>query len=310
MKIDIFDVGHGACSVITCPDGRRLMIDCGSKKDVPYWWPSIQFYGQTFAGLILTNLDEDHVSDFASTLNNLRIATVCTNNTIDAARLKQLKSEGMQSGVEAVYRYLQNPSCLNLSLVLPQIRVSMFRHPFGVFDDTNNLSMVTFVEYGSFCILYPGDLEEAAWRRMLPDPAFHALLSRVSLYVTSHHGRESGCCAELFDYTRCSPYAFIISDKEMLHDSQETNAWYRQHAKGLQKILQTPWDAPETRYVFTTRNDSCISIEVQPNANFVLYPKSKTQENVWPKPNPIPAVDWPSTLTGLNSLAGLLKKPI
>jgi hypothetical protein len=36
MKIDIFDVGRGACSVITCPDGRRLMIDCGSKNDPPY----------------------------------------------------------------------------------------------------------------------------------------------------------------------------------------------------------------------------------------------------------------------------------
>ena len=35
MRVDIFDVGHGACSVITCPDGKRLMIDCGSKGDPP-----------------------------------------------------------------------------------------------------------------------------------------------------------------------------------------------------------------------------------------------------------------------------------
>lgn len=97
MKIDIFDVGHGACSVITCPDGKRLMVDCGSKKDPPYWWPSIQFYGETFAGLILTNLDEDHVDDFESTLKNLRVATVCINNTIDATRLKLLKPKGHAS---------------------------------------------------------------------------------------------------------------------------------------------------------------------------------------------------------------------
>lgn len=310
MKIDIFDVGHGACSVITCPDGKRLMIDCGHKKDIPYWWPSIQFHGQTFAGLILTNLDEDHVSNFETTFNDLRIETVCINNTIDAAKLKQLKSEGMQAGVEAVHRYLQNPCRLNLKLNLPQINVRMFRHPFGVFNDSNNLSLVTFVEYGNFCIVYPGDLEEVAWKQLLPNPAFRALLSRVTLFVTSHHGRESGCCAELFDYARCTPYAFIISDKEMVHDSQETNAWYRQHANGLHKILESPWDSPETRYVFTTRNDSCISINVEPNGHFVLYPKSKVQEKVWPKMSPAPAANWPSILLGLNPSAGLSKKRI
>jgi beta-lactamase superfamily II metal-dependent hydrolase len=114
MKVDIFDVGHGACSVITCPDGKRLMIDCGSRNDPPYWWPSIQFYGEAFAGLILTNLDEDHVDDFEGTLKNLRVATVCINNTIDAPRLTLLKQQGMRRGVKAVHSYLQNPSCLNL----------------------------------------------------------------------------------------------------------------------------------------------------------------------------------------------------
>jgi beta-lactamase superfamily II metal-dependent hydrolase len=140
MKIDIFDVGHGACSVITCPDGKRLMIDCGSKTEPPYWWPSIQFYGETFAGLILTNLDEDHVDDFDGTLKNLRVATVCTNNTIDAFLLNLMKGDGMAAGVKAVHNYLQNPRCLNILLDIPQIRISLFRFPFGAFSDTNNLA--------------------------------------------------------------------------------------------------------------------------------------------------------------------------
>lgn len=306
MKIDIFDVGHGACSVITGPDGKRLMVDCGSKKDPPYWWPSIQFYGETFDGLILTNLDEDHVDDFESTLKNLRVATVCVNNTIDATRLKLLKPKGMRAGVEAVHSYLQNPSCLNLVLNLPQITVSMFRLPYGAFSDTNNLSLVTFVEYGRFCIVYPGDIEEAGWKQMLLNSSFSALLRRVNLFVTSHHGRESGCCAELFTYARCNPDAFIISDKEMVHDTQETTAWYRQHAKGLHKILENPWDIPETRYVFTTRNDRCISINVPLDGEFVLYPKSSVQKNIEPK---APETTNPTWLSLLNeSLTGTLSK--
>lgn len=285
---------------------KRLMIDCGSKTDPPYWWPSIQFYGETLAGLILTNLDEDHVDDFEATLKNLRVATVCINNTIDATGLKIIKRDGMAAGITAVHGYLQNPSCLNLLLDVPQITVSLFRFPLGAFNDTNNLSLMTFIEYGRFCILYPGDLEEAAWKRALMNPDFRTILQRVNLFVTSHHGRESGCCAELFEFGLCNPDAFIISDKEMVHDTQETTAWYRQHAKGLHKILANAWDTPETRYVFTTRSDCCISINATLDGQFVLYPKSRVQQKVEPKSSGVPTSTWPMLLN--RGLTGTLPK--
>ena len=154
------------------------------------WW--------TLAGLILTNLDEDHVDDFEATLKNLRVATVCINNTIDATGLKIIKRDGMAAGITAVHDYLQNPSCLNLLLDVPQITVSLFRFPLGAFNDTNNLSLMTFIEYGRFCILYPGDLEEAG-RKALMISDFRTILQRVNLFVTSRDGRENGCCAELLN---------------------------------------------------------------------------------------------------------------
>jgi hypothetical protein len=193
-------------------------------------------------------------------------------------------------------------------LDLPQITVSLFRLPFGAFKDTNNLSLVTFVEYGQFCIIYPGDIEEAGWKQMLLNSAFCALLRRVNLFVTSHHGREGGCCAELFTYALCNPDAFIISDKEMVHDTQETTAWYRGHAKGLHKILESPWDTPETRYVFTTRSDCCISINVPPDGRYVLYPRSSVQHNIEPKGSEDPAPTWPSLLSDGSLALRLLKK--
>ena len=308
MKIDIFDVGHGACSVITCPDGKRLMIDCGSKTDPPYWWPSIQFFGETFAGLILTNLDEDHVDDFEGTLRNLHVSTVVINDTINAAGLKLIKRDGMGAGVRAVHSYLQNPTFLNLPIEMPQVALSMFRFPFGAFSDTNNLSLMTFVEYGRFCILYPGDLEEAGWKRALLNPTFRALLERVNLFVTSHHGRENGYCAELFSQGLCNPDAFVISDKEVVHDTQETTAWYREHAKGLHKILKNPWDTPETRYVFTTRSDCCISIDVPPDGAFVLSPNSRVQQKVEPKASAVPNLTWPSMILGGSAAEGNSKR--
>ena len=261
------------------------MIDCASKTDAPYWWPSIAFYGTSFAGLILTNLDEDHVRDFTKTIECLNVASVCINDTLGCAQLRSMKEEGgMGTGIQAVYDYLKAPTGLNALLDIPQLTISMFRFPYGAYTDTNNLSLITFVQYGGFCVLFPGDLEEKAWKAALLNPTFCALLQRVNLFITSHHGRESGCCAEIFTSGLCNPDAFVISDKEMIHDTQETTAWYRQHANGLHKILENPWDTPESRYVFTTRSDSCISVKAELNGNYLLNRKSNSQTLVEPKP--------------------------
>ena len=62
MRIDIHDVGHGACAVVTCPGGARVMLDCGYGLD-PGWFPSVTYGGGHVALLAFTNLDEDHVAD-------------------------------------------------------------------------------------------------------------------------------------------------------------------------------------------------------------------------------------------------------
>lgn len=39
MKIDIHDVGHGACAALTGTNGARIMIDCGFRleKALGFW---------------------------------------------------------------------------------------------------------------------------------------------------------------------------------------------------------------------------------------------------------------------------------
>jgi len=251
-----------------------VMIDCGYRAD-PHWWPSVHLLGQGIDVLALTNLDEDHVGDFKDVRKNLKIGSVWMNNTIDAARLRGMKPEGMQDGVKSLLGYLRAPLALNLSVDLTPMVLSLFRNPYGVFRDTNNLSLVVFVEYGRFCVVFPGDLEEDGWKQLLPNPDFQALLRRTDLFMTSHHGRGSGCCTQVFQI--CHPHAFVISDKEIVHDTQQTAAWYREHAYGLEKRLKTPWETPETRYVFTTRKDHCMSITADLTGNFVLRVNSDRQ---------------------------------
>src|SRR6266853_5332058 len=52
------------------------------------------------------------------------------------------------------------------------------------------------------------------------------------ILVASHHGRENGCCEELFS-RGWKPIVVIISDAGIEHATQETVAWYRARARGM-----------------------------------------------------------------------------
>lgn len=332
MKIHVFDVGHGFCSMVTAPNGKRILIDCGIRSE-PFWSPSLQYTGEAADALYIMNLDADHLSNYKWVREMMKIGTVVINNTIDAARLASLKHAGMSAGVEALYKDLIfHPEIFNGYVDLSPISVYCFRFPYTRFPQSaNNLSLVVFIVYAGFSMLFPGDLEKEGWEAFLaaPPPGFIDLLRRVNLVVTSHHGRDNGRCDRLFPL--CNPDAFIISDKEIVHETQETTGWYCSRAKGLPRIIRYSWEKPETRYVFTTRSDKCLSISVETNGYYVLGTNCDFQKDFSEKPKaaaasspvitrptipvrPRPLVGLsdigiPPTRRRLSSLASLLSPP-
>lgn len=78
MKVDIFDVGHGGCAVVTAPNGRRIMLDCGFHSE-RQWYPSVVLAGQQIDLLVAMNLDEDHLDDLPYLWKNVNIGGVFTN---------------------------------------------------------------------------------------------------------------------------------------------------------------------------------------------------------------------------------------
>jgi hypothetical protein len=74
MRIDIFNVGHGQCAVLTAPNGRRMMLDCGDRwHDDRFWTPSLHFFRETIDLLGLMNLGEDHLRDFKNMMQDCTV---------------------------------------------------------------------------------------------------------------------------------------------------------------------------------------------------------------------------------------------
>jgi beta-lactamase superfamily II metal-dependent hydrolase len=258
MLIDIFDVGHGGCSVITCPNGSRIMVDCGFHVD-PAWFPSISFQGEWIDLLVFSNLDEDHVEDLPYVWQDVRLGSIFSNPTVTAQALAAMKRErGMADGVRCAYAILRRygAGLIGRPANFGVVQAWAYWNRYGIDTaETNNLSLAIFVRHGAFTILFAGDLEVAGWRALLRVPGFINDLASVNVFVTSHHGRVNGCCEEIFQ--TCRPGVFIVSDDERQYASQNTTDWYRQRAYGIPdfRFVPDPIFGHPRRYVLTTRCD-------------------------------------------------------
>jgi len=275
MRIDIFDVGHGNCSLITCPNGARIMVDCGYRTD-PGWFPSVTFANQFIDLLVFTNLDEDHVADLPYLWDRTRFGAIFTNPSVDANALAAMKRDhGMDDGVQhalSIINYFGSGAIGQLPLLGSVSAWAYWNRYATDFTDTNNLSLAVFVRYGAFTILFAGDLETAGWRALLRSPYFQFDLASVNVLVASHHGRANGQCDEVFKV--CRPDAVIFSDDRRQYDSQNTDAWYRARTKGIVDLdsYRHPMGCG-MRHVLTTRRDGSMQINVAPEGRFLVTPE-------------------------------------
>ncbi len=261
MILEIFDVEHGACALVTTSANRHILIDCGDNTTTG-WEPGTALLRREILEierLVSTNYDEDHASGFNNLLQNVVIRGLQRNGSLSASNIAFLKTEdGIGNGVRQLagsFSYFSGPG---LPTSVDDVLITAFCNQYGQpphgFDEENNLSLVTMLTCGLHRVIFPGDMERAGWLRLLQDPFFVAMLKDVTIFVCSHHGRANGYCAEVLNLCP-SIQCFIISDKKKGHQSQETLDWYRPYARGFDYNGQH-------RHILTTRRDGNMQFNI------------------------------------------------
>lgn len=265
-RIHIFDVEHGECNIIETPNGYTILIGVGHNSTTD-WRPSKWFNQRKLSPtcVVLSNLDGDHLSDLPNFEPNLRPYVIRKNHHINpdwVSRKKIEESGKIHPGVKTALDWIKNVFTGSGITIDYGVEKKHFVHPPTKFNDLNNLSIVTFISYAGVGILFPSDIEKAAWLEFLKEQEFIDCLRRTKIFIASHHGRISGYCAEVFNY--CSPDVVIISDKSIVHDTQAHNL-YQQHASGFQ------FKNGIKRKVLTTRNDGKITIDIPITGKYTVY---------------------------------------
>lgn len=267
--LQIFNVEHGACALLTSPGPagfQRLLVDCGHNVTTR-WYPGnhLRSLGVTLLEqLVVTNYDEDHVSGFPNLLQQgIYVDWILRNPTVAPQTIRKLKTaDGMGNGIETLIQSLGNFGPPAPGRPPPQFHgvllESFFNH-YPLFDDENNLSLVLHLNIHGFRFLFPGDMECDGFERLLATNArFRTVVGSIDVLVASHHGRENGICAGMFDAWRCQPKLVVISDDYKQYDTQETVSYYATKCSGVQGFRQGG-----ARKVLTTRSDGEITFTFQ-----------------------------------------------
>jgi beta-lactamase superfamily II metal-dependent hydrolase len=255
VRFEILNVEHGFCAYAVGNDGGVLLFDCGHGQASR---PSTYLPARGIRSIrrfFVTNYDEDHISDLVAVRQNLYLEVLTRNASMTSAQIRSLKTPPISRAISEllgmVDSYTGNVAPHQLE---PEgLQVWFFHNQYPSFSDTNNLSLLTFLDVGTVSFVLGGDLEHPGWTQLLRNPQVQSLLRRVDVFVASHHGRESGYCPEVFEY--CKPRLVVMSDGPIQHDTQFMASTYAQHASG--ERFQTP-SGQEMRKVVTTRKDGNI----------------------------------------------------
>jgi beta-lactamase superfamily II metal-dependent hydrolase len=280
LQCVVFNVRLGQCVAFLPVNHLEYMtfIDCGHEDD----FHPIDFINENVEGLLkeagktvlgnltLTNYDHDHFSGLPYLRTKAKIRTTRFSKNLSSADLIELKDEitdALEEVLDIKGTYTQtaqnhNPPYVKklFSLTKDELEAA------GVPITTNHLSQIVFFTYRERTICISGDLEEPSWELMLRKSQVRELLQKTDIFFASHHGRKNGYCERVFDY--CAPECVIISDKEIVHGTQESMSQkYAKHVTGDGVIFKSGLTSNK-RKVISTRSDGHILINLHPNGSF------------------------------------------
>jgi competence protein ComEC len=209
LELHFIDVGQGDAVAIRTPAGRWLLIDAGPRTDRfdagrSRVLPFLRAHGaERLEALILTHPDGDHLGGAAAVLDGISVGRLlepgqAVGKPLYLATLREAEQRGVPWAAARAGRRLRIDG-LELEVLAPTERL------VEEAAESNEVSVVTLLRYGSFRALLTGDLPDDGEQRLV---ASHPDL-RVQVLKAGHHGSRTSTSAALLDATR--PEVVVIT---------------------------------------------------------------------------------------------------
>lgn len=272
LQIVIHPVGAGHAVHVFTPSGEVIVIDAGSSDDYsPLDWLATKT--RRIDKLIISHPHGDHIREIEK-LRHFSIERFYYEPTLIEERVREANQGWCQDKLDVYFELTRRysdwstpPATGTPTTTADNLDLQVFCAAGTGRSNLNNFSLVACVTYGEATAIIPGDNESPSWRALSAIPAFASRLANCHLFLTSHHGRDSGYCDTTFP-ALLQPRLCIVSDGPV----RETNATPRYGMRVLSPhpVILGSGKVVQRRCV-TTRDDGVVlaSIAKRVDGTFV-----------------------------------------
>lgn len=203
LEVVYFDVGQGDAILIKTPFDHQILIDGGPDREtiIRRLSEEIPFYDKTIDLVVLTHLEEDHVTGLLQTLKDYEIENIVWNGMGENKEWEDLLSKEGASIIQVKKGMTIQANDISLNVLNPE---------GDNYSDLNDSSVVLRMDYGNASFLFPGDISSKI-----------DINEDIDVLKISHHGSKYSTSLEFLENTSPELAIIQVGKNSYGHPSEE-----------------------------------------------------------------------------------------
>lgn len=224
LEVHYIDVGQGASQLLIGPTGKTMLIDAGDNKMEKRMVDYIRALQIKRIDIVIgTHPDADHIGGLDAVIDNF-----------DIGKIYMPKIQANTKTYESVLRSIQNK---NLKVTTAKAGVTLdwepdidayMVAPIGTYKDTNDMSAVVRLTYGTTTFLFTGDAEKESEGDMVASGSN----LQADVLLVGHHGSKTSTTKAFLDKVRPT-HAVIQVGKDNKYGHPTEGVLKRLHERGI-----------------------------------------------------------------------------
>ena len=204
LRIYFVDVGQGDCTLIITPHNKRILIDGGGNESTDYdvGESVLQPYLldrkiKTIDYIIISHFDSDHVKGLLYVMQNLKVKNaIISKQPEDSKNFEEFQEIVKKRNINLIE--VNKGDKINIENKLIFYVISPDNSNFIKENPLNNNSIVCKLYYKNFSMLFTGDIEEIAEKRIAKEYKNSNILDATVLKV-GHHGSKTSSTQDFLE---------------------------------------------------------------------------------------------------------------
>ena len=237
MRVRFVDVGYGDCTIVELPDGKNMLIDCGSGSSANQK-RILKFLNKcdinTIDYLICTSVNSEHCGGFAEIIQYKKVKTIympyCLNVYVTDAYRDFVYSANSSGAQKKIIEYGAGVTNEEYDYFFLFLSPSVHTNTEGEYANLNAnpsdesarnaASAVMWLQYGKTSFLFTSDATSKVQESIcdsypLEDGGYYKIgkysvkLEACNIVKVANHGNATSACVQLYETTK--PEAAVIS---------------------------------------------------------------------------------------------------